>query len=91
MALEDGTTAPLMMLFPYRSDPATGSLIPSMSTGGAAMNATINAIVAASKVGIIRVPNQPTYKSRLSVEVTQLAYFCHSDDCRIEIVNDAVI
>jgi len=41
-----------------------------MSTGGAATNATIKQIVAASNVGIIRVPNQPTY-NLLSVEVTQ--------------------
>jgi hypothetical protein len=41
-----------------------------MSTGGAAMNATIKQIVAASNVGIIRVPNQPTY-NLLSVEVIQ--------------------
>jgi hypothetical protein len=31
-----------------------------MSTGGAAMKATIKQIVAASNVGIIKVPNQPT-------------------------------
>jgi hypothetical protein len=31
-----------------------------MSTGGAAINATIKQIVAARRVGIIRVPNQPT-------------------------------
>ena len=41
-----------------------------MSTGGAAINATMKQIVAASNVGIIRVPNQPTYR-RLFVEVTQ--------------------
>ena len=34
------------------------------------MNATRKQTVAASRVGIIRTPNQPTYK-RLSVEVTQ--------------------
>ena len=33
------------------------------------MKATMKQIVAASSVGIIRVPNQPTYR-RLSVEVT---------------------
>jgi hypothetical protein len=31
-----------------------------MSTGGAAINAVTKQIVAASKVGIIRIPNQPT-------------------------------
>jgi hypothetical protein len=58
--LEEGTTAPEMMLFPYISEPATGSRIPSMSTGGAATKATIKQTVAARSVGIIRVPNQPT-------------------------------
>jgi hypothetical protein len=41
-----------------------------MSTGGAAINAKIKQIVAASNVGISRTPNHPTYK-RLFVEVTQ--------------------
>jgi hypothetical protein len=40
-----------------------------MSTGGAATNAVIKQIVAASRHGIIRTPNQPTYK-RLFVDVT---------------------
>jgi len=40
-----------------------------ISTGGAAINATMKQIDAASKQGTIRVPNQPTY-NRLSVEVT---------------------
>ena len=69
IALELGTTAPEMMLLPYMSEPATGSRIPSMSTGGAAMKATIKQMVAANRVGIIRTPNQPTYR-RLLVEVT---------------------
>jgi hypothetical protein len=34
--------------------------MPSISTGGAAMNAMIKQVVAASSVGIIRTPNQPT-------------------------------
>jgi hypothetical protein len=59
-----------MTLLPYIRDPATGSLIPSISTGGAAINATIKQIVAARRQGIIRTPNHPTYK-RLFVEVTQ--------------------
>jgi hypothetical protein len=42
-----------------------------MSTGGAAMKAMMKQVVAASRVGIINTPNQPTYK-RLSVDVTQL-------------------
>jgi hypothetical protein len=58
-----------MMLFPYRNDPATGSLIPSMSTGGAAINAIMKHVTAVSKQGIINTPNQPTYK-RLFVDVT---------------------
>ena len=58
-----------MMLFPYRNDPATGSLIPSISTGGAAINAIMKQVTAVSKQGIINTPNQPTYK-RLFVDVT---------------------
>jgi len=69
-----------MMLFPYMSEPATGSLIPSISTGGAPMNATIKQIVAASSVGIIKVPKLPMYR-RLSVEVTQLRYFSQRFSC----------
>jgi hypothetical protein len=49
-----------MMLLPYIRDPATGSLMPSMSTGGAAMNAITKQVAAASKQGIIKTPNQPT-------------------------------
>jgi hypothetical protein len=60
MALLLGTTAPDMMLFPYIKLPATGSRMPSISTGGAAMNARIKQIVAARRQGIIRVPNHPT-------------------------------
>jgi hypothetical protein len=63
-------TAPEMMLLPYMSEPATGSRIPSISTGGAATKAVMKQIVAASRVGIIRTPNQPTYR-RLLVLVTQ--------------------
>jgi len=57
------------MLLPYKKEPATGSLIPSISTGGAAMKATMKHAAAASKHGIIRTPNQPTY-SLLFVDVT---------------------
>ena len=53
-----GTTAPEMMLFPHIREPDTGSRMPSISTGGAATNAVIN--IAAKRVGIIRMPNQPT-------------------------------
>ena len=46
------------MLLPYISDPDTGSRIPSMSTGGAAMKAMMNTEVAVSRVGIMITPNQ---------------------------------
>jgi len=55
-----GTTAPDIMLFPYMREPATGCRIPSMSTGGGARNAGTKQKEAASKQGIIRIPNQPT-------------------------------
>jgi hypothetical protein len=60
MALLEGTTAPEMMLLPYIKEPATGSLIPSISTGGAAMKATMKQVAAARRQGIIRTPNHPT-------------------------------
>ena len=49
-----------MMLFPYRKEPATGSRIPSISTGGAATNAIKKAVVAVKSAGIIKTPNHPT-------------------------------
>ena len=61
--------APEIILLPHIRDPATGSLIPSMSVGGAAIKARIKQAVAARRQGIIMVPDQPTYR-RLSVEVT---------------------
>ena len=60
MALELGTTAPEMMLLPYKRDPATGSRMPSMSTGGAAMKAIIKQVAAVKSAGIMSTPNQPT-------------------------------
>jgi len=42
------------------NEPATGSRIPSISTGGAAMNAIMKHVVAAKRHGIINTPNQPT-------------------------------
>ena len=60
-----------MMLFPYKKDPATGSRIPSISTGGAAMNAIMKHAAAVNNQGIIRTPNEPTYM-RLFVSVTHL-------------------
>jgi hypothetical protein len=51
-----------------------------MSTGGAPMNAMMKQIVAASNVGIIKVPKLPMY-IRLSVEVTQLRYFSQRFSC----------
>ena len=66
------------------SEPATGSRIPSISTGGAAMNATMKQMVAANRVGIISTPNQPTYR-RLLVEVTQSQKLSQVDcDCCLE-------
>ena len=56
------------MLFPYISDPDTVSRIPSISTGGAAMNATMYTDVAVNNVRIINTPNHPMYK-RFSVDV----------------------
>ena len=52
-----------------------------MSTGGAAINATIKQIAAASNVGSINTPNHPTY-NLLSVEVTQLQNCSQVFDCR---------
>ena len=66
------------MLLPNKRDPATGSLIPSISTGGAAMNATIKQAAAVRRHGIIKTPNQPTYK-RLLVEVTHSQNSSHPD------------
>ena len=57
------------MLLPYKKEPATGSLIPSISTGGAAMKATMKHAAAVSRHGIMSTPNQPTY-ILLFVDVT---------------------
>ena len=54
--------------------------MPSMSTGGAPIKAIMKQVVAASRVGIIRTPNQPTYK-RLSVEVTHWQNSCQGFVC----------
>ena len=56
-------------MLPYKKEPATGSLIPSISTGGAAMTATMKHAAAVSKHGIMSTPNQPTY-NLLLVDVT---------------------
>ena len=72
-----------MMLFPYIKEPATGSRIPSISTGGAAINAIIKQVVAVNNVGIITTPNQPMYKrfSKLVIQeqkrsqIFRLSYF----------------
>ena len=75
-----------MMLLPYMSEPATGSRMPSMSTGGAATKATMKQMVAANSVGIISTPNQPTYR-RLLVEVTHSQKESHEEvDCCLESV-----
>jgi hypothetical protein len=38
-----------MMLFPYNNEPDTGSRIPSISTGGAAINAIMKTEVAVKR------------------------------------------
>ena len=48
-----------------------------MSTGGAAMKAMMKQVVAASSVGIINTPNQPTYR-RFSVDVTHAQNRSHT-------------
>jgi hypothetical protein len=58
------------MLFPHIREPETASLIPSISVGGAAINARIKQVVAVRRHGIIIVPAHPTY-NLLLVEVTQ--------------------
>jgi len=64
------------MLFPYSKDPATGSRIPSISTGGAATKAMMNTDVAVNKVGIITTPNHPIYR-RFSVLVIHVQKRSH--------------
>jgi hypothetical protein len=59
--LEDGINAPLMMLFPQRRLPLTGSLIPSMSTGGALMKATMYTSAPTKSKGKAKIPNHPMY------------------------------
>jgi hypothetical protein len=56
-------------LFPYISDPDTGSRIPSISTGGAAMKATMNTEVAVKRVGIIQKKVWPVKKNVRSKEI----------------------
>jgi hypothetical protein len=60
IALEVGTTAPVMMLFLENKDLETGSRIPSMSTAGAQMKAMMKTVVAVNNVGIIRTLDHPT-------------------------------
>ena len=67
-----------MMLFPYNKEPATGSRIPSISTGGAAMNAMMKQDVAVNNVGNIKQPDQPMYK-RFSVLVIQALKRSHNE------------
>ena len=49
------------MLFEYNRLPDTGSLMPSMSTGGASMNATMYAMVDTAINGNSSIPNHPMY------------------------------
>ena len=82
IAFEEGTTAPEMMLFPYMSEPNEFTDTVDIDRG-AAMNATMKQIVAANR-GIIRTPNQPTYR-RLLVEVTHSQKLSQVDcDCCLE-------
>jgi hypothetical protein len=67
-----------MMLLPYNKEPATGSRIPSISTGGAAMKPMMKQDVAVNNVGNIIQPNQPMYK-RFSVLVIQPAKRSHKE------------
>ena len=67
--MEEGTTAPEMMLLPYRRDPDTGSLIPSISTGGHAKKPTMYTTDARVNRGKVSSPNQPIY-NLLEVVVT---------------------
>ena len=59
MALDDGITAPDIMLLPYRRLPATGSLIPSISTEGEKMKLTRYAHKATTKRGNMSTPKKP--------------------------------
>ena len=61
------------------SDPETGSRMPSMSTGGAAMNAMTKTVVADRSVGTMITPNHPIYR-RFWVEVTKLHTRAQTDD-----------
>ena len=54
------------------------------------MKATMKQMVAASSVGIIRTPNQPTYR-RLFVEVTHSQNDSQEFDCCLERVADIVL
>ena len=78
-----------MMLLPYINEPATGSRMPSMSTGGAPTKAMMKQMVAARSVGIMRIPNQPTYR-RLLVEVTHSQKLLQEDSRERVIVVDIV-
>jgi hypothetical protein len=78
------------MLLPYISDPDTASRIPSISTGGAAINATMKQIVAASRQGIMRVEKCPRYR-RLFVLVTQFKYLSHKLSLWFEAIKVVVI
>jgi hypothetical protein len=59
-----------------------------MSTGGAAMKAMMKQVVAASKHGIIRTPNQPTY-ILLFVDVTHSQNSLHPErrPCSLRVID----
>jgi hypothetical protein len=60
--LEEGTSAALIILLPYRREPETGSLIPSISVGGADMKPKMNTSEPTKSRGNIKIPKTPTYK-----------------------------
>jgi len=80
MAFDEGTSAPVIRLFPNRIEPATGSRIPSISTGGANMKARIYATMASKRVGNISIPNNPQkilvfvdrlFETKLDIKLTE--------------------
>ena len=56
-------------LVSINNDPATGSLMPSISTGGAAKKEAIKTKVKIKIQGNIRTPNQPTYNLLLEEKI----------------------
>ena len=59
MAFELGIIDLEIILLPYSKDPDTGSLIPSISTGGANEKLTRKETEETVKRGNIKIPNKP--------------------------------